>query len=66
MGVGQIMCVSFPFFGIEGGMWGVIILIPDHCLSIYFTLPKQILTFCSNCFRRENLIIRKNTLISSS
>ena len=24
--------------GIEGGMWDVIVLIPDHCLSIYFTL----------------------------
>ena len=37
VGVGQILCVcpSFPF-GIEGGMWGVIVLIPDHCLSIYF------------------------------
>ena len=29
------MCPSFPF-GIEGGMWDVIVLIPDHCLSIYF------------------------------
>ena len=30
------VCPSFPF-GIEGGMWDVIVLIPDHCLSIYFT-----------------------------
>ena len=30
------VCPSFPF-GTEGGMWDVIILIPDHCLSIYFT-----------------------------
>ena len=32
------MCVcpsSFPF-GIDGGMWDVIVLIPDRCLSIYF------------------------------
>ena len=28
------VCPSFPF-GIEGGMWDVIVLIPDHCLSIY-------------------------------
>ena len=28
------MC-PFPF-GIEGGMWDVIVLIPDHCLIIYF------------------------------
>ena len=31
------MCV-FSLFGIEGGMWGVIVSIPDHCLSIYFVL----------------------------
>ena len=29
------LCPSFPF-GIEGGMWDVIVLIPDHNLSIYF------------------------------
>ena len=28
---------SFPF-GIEGGMLGVFVLIPDHCLSIYFSV----------------------------
>ena len=31
------VCPSFPF-GIEGRMSDVIVLIPDHCLSIYFTL----------------------------
>ena len=33
----SIFCVylSFPF-GFEGGMWGLIVLIPDHCLSTYF------------------------------
>ena len=37
----QILCVcpSFPF-GIEGRMSGGIVLIPDHCLSIYFTMDK--------------------------
>ena len=29
------VCPSLPF-GIEGRMWDVIVLIPDHCLSIYF------------------------------
>ena len=29
------VCPSFRF-GIEGGMWDVMVLIPDHCLSIYF------------------------------
>ena len=28
------VCPSFPF-GIEGGMCGVIVLSPNHCLSIY-------------------------------
>ena len=36
VGVGQnCVCPSFPF-GTEGGMWDVMALIPDHCLSIYF------------------------------
>ena len=30
------VCPSFPF-GVESGMWGVIVLIPDHWLSIYFS-----------------------------
>ena len=30
------VCILFSLFGIEGGMWDVIVLIPDHCLSIYF------------------------------
>ena len=28
-------CPSFPF-GFEGGMWDLIVLIPDHCLSNFF------------------------------
>ena len=30
------VCPSFPF-GIEGRIWVVIELIPDHCLFIYLT-----------------------------
>ena len=33
------VCPSFPF-GIEGRIGIVIVLIPDHCLSIYFTDPE--------------------------
>ena len=29
-------CVSFTF-GLEDGIWGLIIFIPDHCLYFYFT-----------------------------
>ena len=39
----QLLCVcpSFPF-GIEGGMWDLIVLIPDHCLSIYFIVSVHV------------------------
>ena len=30
------VCPFFPF-GIESGMWHVIVLIPDNCLSIYLS-----------------------------
>ena len=33
---------SFPF-GIEGGMWDVIVLISDHCLYIYFKTLLRVL-----------------------
>ena len=26
------MCAFFPF-GFEGGMWDLIVFVPDHCLS---------------------------------
>ena len=31
------VCPSFPF-GIEGRMWVATVLIPGHCLFIYFAL----------------------------
>ena len=34
-------CASFPF-GFEGGMLDLIVLIPDHCLSLNFTFLKQL------------------------
>ena len=33
------VCPSFPF-DFEGGMWDLIAVIPDHCLSIYFSIDK--------------------------
>ena len=32
----QFVCVSFFLFVFEGGVWDLIVLIPDHRLSIYF------------------------------
>ena len=31
----QCVCVCFPF-GLAGGMWDLIVLVPDHCLSLLF------------------------------
>ena len=30
------LCSSFPF-SFDGGLWNLIVSIPDHCLSIYFS-----------------------------
>ena len=40
------VCPSFPFV-IEGRMWVVIVLIPDHCLSIFFPF------FCCGTVRTQ-------------
>ena len=32
------VCTSFPF-NFEGGTWDLIVLVPDHCLSINFEKP---------------------------
>ena len=37
VGVDRILCALLSLFGIEGGVWAVIVLIPDQCLSIYFS-----------------------------
>ena len=36
------MCASFAF-GFEGGMWDLVVLVPDQCLSFYFLLLLNIL-----------------------
>ena len=49
-----LLCVSFVYvyhflcmfpFGFEEGMWDLFVLIPDHCLSIYFGYSGFILVF---------------------
>ena len=36
------------FFGFEGGVWHSIVLIPDHCLSIYFgDLASRTINLCN-------------------
>ena len=34
--VNQFLC-AFPF-GFEGGLWDLIVLVPDCCFSFYFTI----------------------------
>ena len=53
VGVCQILCVrpSFPF-GIEGRMWVVIVLIPDHCLSVYFPDLHNVLSYSRSSVAR--------------
>ena len=38
----SILCVCPSFhFGFDGGMWDLIVLIPDYCLSVYFVYISQ-------------------------
>ena len=37
-------------FDIEGGMWGVIVLVPDHCLSIYLGFERYLKVSIINDF----------------
>ena len=37
MNVCQFRCVSIPF-GFEGGMWDLLVLVPDYCFSFTFLL----------------------------
>ena len=38
------VCASFHF-GFEGGMLGLSVKVPDHCLSIYFMFPYNLNEF---------------------
>ena len=33
----QFMYLVISLFGFEGRMWDLIVSVPDHCLSFYFT-----------------------------
>ena len=32
----EFVFVLLSLFGFEGGLWDLIVLMPDHCLSVYF------------------------------
>ena len=50
-------CPSFPF-GIEGRVWDLIVLIPDHCLSVYYKYPLCQLRNCRMKGRTFRSVIR--------
>ena len=43
------VCPSLPF-RIEGGMWDVIVSIPDHCFFIHFAMQKCPTIFSTKIF----------------
>ena len=36
----SIYVFNYSPFGFEGRMWDLIVSVPDHCLSFYFTMMK--------------------------
>ena len=34
----QFMFLVISLFGFEGGIWDLIVSVPEHCLSFYFDL----------------------------
>ena len=45
----SFVCICFFPFGFESGVWDLIVLVPDHCLSLYFSysLSRLSVIFCT-------------------
>ena len=43
-------------FGFEVGMWDLIVLVPDHCLSFYFTIGR--LKICIYCYVTAEILTK--------
>ena len=41
MGVGQFCVLTSLLFGFEGGMWDLVVLSPDRCISIYLVAKRE-------------------------
>ena len=41
----QFMYLVISLFDFEGSMWDLIVSIPDHCLSFYFSFDSQFTHF---------------------
>ena len=56
------VCPSFPP-GIEGRMWNVIVLIPDHCLSINFRIILFMMQFLTSVLLQLSTLMLSPFLI---
>ena len=45
----KVYLVLSVSFGFEGVMWNLIVLIPDHCLSVYFARLGLVRTVTKRC-----------------
>ena len=54
----SIYVFSYFPYGFEGRMWDLLVLVPDHCLSFYFTVRKieniQLRHFESSVAQKRN------------
>ena len=41
----RFVCLVISLFGFEGRIWDMIVSVPDHCLSFYFTQPDYYVRF---------------------
>ena len=55
---GQFMYLVISLFGFEGRMWDLIVSVPDHCLSFYFS--KDILVREQDSYFSEEMISLRN------
>ena len=55
------VCASFPF-GFEGGIWDLIVYVPDHCLYFYkVAIPPaagSIKTYLPGCYSETALTVK--------
>ena len=50
----SIYVFSYFPFGFEGRIWDLIVSVPDHCLSFYFTLQQPRPRFCCGSYKHRH------------
>ena len=54
----SVYVYSYVPFGFKGRIWSLIVSVPDHCLSFYFTAVVKIVSLCVGTFS-GGLLTRK-------